>query len=197
MDKNRPRFLELKFGDEIPQLNGLAEFDTEESANDWRKELQGALFLYKHSRRQALGGQATDDDTKGVRLSIPLNRIDHLDVTHNLGFTLLATLHVPITLDEIQGFNPAGDDKETTTVIQFATMRPDNAWKHLSNHVDVAKARSSDTSADVIIDFGPLNFLENDERGHKSGTYDIEKLKETEVRKALALDEEDDIWSTS
>ena len=157
--------------------------------------MQGALFLYRHSRHHALDAQATDD-TNGVRLSIPLNRIDHLNITHIPGFTL-ATLHVPITLDELRGFNPAGDDKETTTTIQFIAMRPNDAWKHLSDHIDVAKARSSDLSTDVIIDFGPLTFLENDGQGHKSLTYDVEKAKEMAVRRVLALDEENDIWRTS
>ena len=195
IDKTRPRFIELKFEDDIPEFSGVVEFDTEESASDWRKEMQGALFLYRHSRRSALDDQATDD-TNGVRLSIPLNRIDQLNITHTPLFTLFATLYVPITLDELRGFNPAGDDKETTA-IQFVTLRPDDAWKHLSDHVDVAKARSSDISADVIIDFGPLTFLENDERSHKSVTYDVEKAKEMAVRRALALDEENDIWCTS
>ena len=43
-----------------------SEFDTEESARDWRREIQGAVYLYHHSRATYLTDQ-DDDDRKGVQ----------------------------------------------------------------------------------------------------------------------------------
>lgn len=44
-DPNNPRLLRLVVDPQAQSYNDYAEFDTEESAHDWRKELTGSLLL--------------------------------------------------------------------------------------------------------------------------------------------------------
>ena len=46
MDAKRPRIVQVVFQD-VPVMNGHAEFDTAESAQDWRNELAGVSFSHR------------------------------------------------------------------------------------------------------------------------------------------------------
>lgn len=43
MDPAKPRIVNVQFTHDVEMNRGWAEFDTEESALDWRKELSGML----------------------------------------------------------------------------------------------------------------------------------------------------------
>jgi sterol 3beta-glucosyltransferase len=60
----------------------LVEYDTEEAAMGWRRDVQAALYLYRHHRRTVLtpSSDADADADEGVRISIPLARIRAQDV---------------------------------------------------------------------------------------------------------------------
>lgn len=47
MDPAHPRIIVLKFANEMHLSGGHAEFDTEESAREWRKEISG-MFIGAH-----------------------------------------------------------------------------------------------------------------------------------------------------
>jgi sterol 3beta-glucosyltransferase len=49
----------------------FAEFDTEESARDWRRELQGAVYMYRHGRATYLSDQM-EEEKKGVRSTLSI-----------------------------------------------------------------------------------------------------------------------------
>jgi sterol 3beta-glucosyltransferase len=66
IDRKHPKLLRVKFQIDT-DVKGYVEFDTEESAQDWRKELQGALFLYRHRRRQFMENDGPED-LEGVRI---------------------------------------------------------------------------------------------------------------------------------
>ena len=58
-------------------------FDTEEAAMGWRREVQAALYMSRRQRRNVLtpSSDADADTDDGVRISIPLTRIQALS-TH-------------------------------------------------------------------------------------------------------------------
>jgi sterol 3beta-glucosyltransferase len=146
----------------------------------------GALYLYRHSRRQALVNDSSDDH--GVRLSIPLNRIHRFEEAHCLTFTYLLTVHVPFALYDA----PISSQAEETNKIQFITLQPTEAWNNLRQYIDVAKGRQQPgTMWNPIIDFGPLSFLEDEDMGE---SVDIEKDKESAIRRALGLWNESTLW---
>lgn len=180
----RPRIVEVIFdASTTPSMNGVAEFDTVESACEWRKELQGALYLYRHGRRQALGGDSSDE-LNGVRLSIPLSRIDRMEEARCLTFTYLLSIYVPFT-----SYDTHSHQAEK---IQFVTLQPDDAWKKLQQYIDAAKERQlSAVPSDVVVDFGPLSFLEKEDHIQEA---DVEKGKETAIRRVLALGHEATLW---
>jgi sterol 3beta-glucosyltransferase len=152
----------------------------------------GALYLYRHTRRQALTSDMDNsDELNGVRLSIPLSRIERFDAARCSIFNYRFSIHVPLVPDD------ASSDPQTeqTNKIQFVALQQGDAWDRLREHIDTAKKRQSpDSTPSAIIDFGPLTFLENENSGQAA---DTEKDKESMIRRVLALGDETSLWSTS
>jgi sterol 3beta-glucosyltransferase len=88
----------------------ILEFDTEESARDWRREFHGsflllargfnprdlvagAVFLYRQSRRRALDPDAVDD-ANGVRFNVPLSRLEGAGYSSYMSFAFLIKIKV-------------------------------------------------------------------------------------------------------
>jgi len=147
----------------------------------------GALYLYRHSRRQALTSD-NSDELSGVRLSIPLSRIHCFTEARCSVFNYRFSICVPVAPDDARN-NP---QKEGTNKIQFVTLEPGDAWNHLRRYIDAAKERQRpDLMPDAIIDFGPLTFLEHENSGP---AVDVEKDKESVIRRVLALGDESSLW---
>lgn len=150
--------------------------------------LLGALYLYRHTRRQALTND-NSDELNGVRLSIPLSRIDRFDAARCSIFNYRFSIRVPLAPDDA----PSDPQTEQTNKIQFITLQQGDAWDRLREHIDTAKKRQSlDSTPSAIIDFGPLTFLENENNGQAA---DTEKDKESVIRRVLALGDETSLWS--
>ncbi|KAE9404059.1 UDP-Glycosyltransferase/glycogen phosphorylase [Gymnopus androsaceus JB14] len=62
------RAFQLICGDNL-DISGIIEFDTEESAHEWRKEVSGAIFLQRHRRHEAIGSDFSDASS-GIRLQL-------------------------------------------------------------------------------------------------------------------------------
>ncbi len=120
-DPAHPRRVHL----DIENIGGTdktyVEFDTIESARDWRRELSGALYMHRHRRAANLYSQS-DDDMTGVRISIPLNRVQQFSTRTHLSFINLLSVEVsklsprivnsagePVSIGDDNSV-PAGDD---------------------------------------------------------------------------------------
>ncbi|KAF7979674.1 hypothetical protein HWV62_41671 [Athelia sp. TMB] len=153
-----------------------------------------ALYLYRHRRRQALGGADSAEDLNGVRLSIPLAHIKSFDEGHCFSFSYLLTLHVDMELLDTHpqthlddGKVPTKVDDNPETKLRFVSLRPDAAWDRLQEYIDEAKSAAGAAAQNVIIDFGPLSFVEAD------GPSDNWGDTEAAIREALALGNEPDL----
>ncbi|THV05295.1 UDP-Glycosyltransferase/glycogen phosphorylase [Dendrothele bispora CBS 962.96] len=173
-DPDRPREIEIIFPN---NKSGRAEFDTEESAHDWRRELNGALFLDRHRRREAMG--PASDETRGIRISCPLHKIDRVVP----GSDYLTLIHFPGAAE--------GLEQDRCFLGPIVTVP---AWHALPTYIEHAKRRASaygdQSQTPVYIDFGPLTFAENT----ASMTLPTPHSTDQVVRSALSLGNESDLW---
>lgn len=210
LDPKLPKVISLKFhGKKIP-TSSYAEFDTIESAREWRKDIQGlsfcdeptrcakastgAIFLYKHSQRELLVNSGAED-TDGVRISIPLSQIDRIRVGENLKTVLTLEISMAIA-DAGSSLYAKIDLSHYAHMFRFVTIRSDVEWNRLQHHIDVAKARKSAAKTGIVVDFGPLSCTETSDNDFATGAATNEESKvESKVRRALSFTNEADIWS--
>jgi sterol 3beta-glucosyltransferase len=188
-DPKKPRFLGLVFEKNSEDVDGVVEFTTEEAAIEWAREFQGALFLFRHRRRQVLRGNDAET-AAGIRISIPLHRIDEVE-SQNTCFNSMPVASLKIQLSPHDNVDVGGEESH---ILRFFQMLPSVQWSQLGDFVKAAKSRhdangsESDTSP-MVIDFSPSIFLE-DNVEHSDGRRDTEKA----VRNALAVEEESELW---
>ncbi|RDB18077.1 Sterol 3-beta-glucosyltransferase [Hypsizygus marmoreus] len=191
-DPKKPRHIRIQIGHSSDQIIDACEFDTEESAQDWRRELTGALFLYRHRRREALEASIPDDQA-GVRLSCPLNRISCVRFRAYADFPDIASLRVQPALSDDSSIEEGITEAQT---IHLGTVRPTRIWAHLNEYIAAATHRLEKRPKDqfpIFIDFGPLTFHETP----NSLEGDMSSLKEKTIRGALSLDAgESELWIT-
>jgi sterol 3beta-glucosyltransferase len=208
VDPKRPRIVQIDFQN-TPAIDGYAEFDTEESADDWRRELAGvllsrtyiglrgliattgALFLYRHRRREFMINDSAAEDLDGVRMCIPLSQIDRIDEGDCLTFTYFLSIYLPPSpLDSSQGTNETLLNK-----VQFCTIRAVAEWKQLQHHIDAAKHRQPpDMLSFIVFDFGPLTFA-NGSSDMGINMIDAATHREVVVRTELGIGNESEVWS--
>jgi len=139
--------------------------------------VKGAIFLDRHRRREAM--EESSDATRGIRISCPLHKIDH--VVH--GTDNLASIRLS---GAAPGFEP---DR-----CFLGPIVPVAAWDTLQDYVEQAKKRAAvhgtDLQAPVYFDFGPLTLAEN------TAATDLNSgAMENAVRSALSLGSETNLWS--
>ncbi|KAJ7250909.1 hypothetical protein B0H12DRAFT_1018998 [Mycena haematopus] len=181
VDPKHPKWLRIvlkKLGD--AKFSGFAEFDTEESAKDWRKELTAAVFLYRHRRREALNGVEAEESA-GIRFCSPLARIES------------AAFLDPVT-PGLATFHILNDNNESKAV-RMGPIYQLPAWQKLPETIANYKRRrtvypSSLDEMPVFVDLGPISFTE--------GQTEVEAANSEEqvVRDSLALGTEPELWMT-
>lgn len=192
-DPQHPRHLRLKLGPGSDRSVKLVEYDTEESARDWRREISGAIFLYRHRRREAFGGPGSDPENNGIRLSCSLNRINQVRFGAYPDFPCIASLSItPLQSDE-----PSDEtDISEPEIIHLGTIKPRPLWIRLEEYVSAAKQRPQKRTLDhypVFIDFGSLSFHEAPYPWDADD--DMSKIQEKTIRRALSLDAgESQLW---
>ncbi|KAG5716720.1 Sterol 3-beta-glucosyltransferase [Termitomyces sp. T112] len=191
INPQRSRFLHIELNLRSRDLVDAFEFDTEESARDWYRELTGALFMYRHQRRVALDTSIPEEEA-GIRLSLPLNRVARIRFGCYPEFPFIASLLVQSLPLEDSEEEDAVLEQET---IHIGTIRPTDSWKHLERRVEIARHRLLQRPLDqfpVFIDFGPLTFHESQLMPHDP---DVPWIKEVAIREALALGpDETHLW---
>ncbi|KAG6903130.1 hypothetical protein C0995_004677 [Termitomyces sp. Mi166 len=179
IDPQRPRFVHIDLNFHSRDLVDAFEFDTEESAREWRRELT------------ALDTSIAEEEA-GIRLSLPLNRIAKIHFGSYPEFPCIASLLIQSLPSEDPEDEDAVIEQET---IHIGTIRPTNSWNHLERRVKNAQRRLLKRPLDqfpVFIDFGPLTFHESRSMPHDT---DMPWIKEVAIREALALgSEETHLW---
>ncbi|KAG6827933.1 hypothetical protein H0H92_009911 [Tricholoma furcatifolium] len=199
IDPRHPRTLHAELTERSRGFVDAFEFDTEESARDWRREIDGALFLYRHQRRAALDTSNTEEGS-GIRLSLPLNRIAEIRFGCYPEFPCIASL----ALQPLPALPPDDNESvesETSSIeqetIRIGTIRATGPWQRLQARVECARRRLQQNPAGlyhspIFIDFGPLTYHESQEITSES---DLPWLKEVAIRGALALgSDEKNLW---
>ncbi|KAF7365254.1 Glycosyltransferase family 1 protein [Mycena venus] len=172
LDLKHPKWIRVvfkKLGED--KYSGFAEFDTEEAAIDWRKELTAAVFLYRHRRREALDGSESDESA-GIRFSCPLARIESAEFL-NPDMPGLATLQII-------------NDTKVKRAIQIGPIYQLPAWQKLPATLASYKRMrtvhpSSLDELPIFVDLGPISFSD--------ATSEVEAadLKEQAVRECVGL----------
>ncbi|KAI0269895.1 hypothetical protein BC834DRAFT_967621 [Gloeopeniophorella convolvens] len=209
-ESKRLRYITLTFETSAGAIESITEFDTEESARDWRRELQGALFLYRRNRRSVLM-QNELDDVNAVRINIPLSRVVSLERTKMLSFAGLLSVefdtkaphsgtNTPPSAE--QPASPTEDKAETSLLdngtpekqaLQIGILRKDPIWDSASTYVNKAKAAASQSTtywpgSRVYIDVDPRASGKSEESD--SNVSDLVRS----VSFALGLDTTKDMW---
>jgi hypothetical protein len=112
-DPEQPTYVRITFAKHNGENCGGLEFDTPESAVDWRREIHAAVFRYRQRRAAALDeskggwteGSGTADEGRGVRICIPLHRVETFSVQPFTDFGAVLTIGVndePVLFDRAE-----------------------------------------------------------------------------------------------
>lgn len=180
VDWERPRRIGLVFEARSGLMETFVEFDTLESARDWRNELNGTIFLYRRNRLAALA-MDPNEDVNGIRINIPLHRIAAATKSLCFSFACMVSITIgadplasneliptPTTESDSSSEGNSIDRSETLTgdsdadpyTVQVSMIRKHPLWDDFMSHVESAKARAAaDTTewpgARVYVDFDP------------------------------------------
>ncbi|KAL5482822.1 hypothetical protein ACEPAI_9417 [Sanghuangporus weigelae] len=211
-DENNKKAVKMEFFTPGTKDYTYIEFDTEESAREWRRELQGAVFMYRRRRASFLQNNS-EDDMRGVQISIPLSRVKSFATHMVLNYAFMIDIEISSGkvrsslsdtdsdsdgTDKEQESSSSSDDEEPdidqrTIVLGVARNTP--VWDDMETHVKEAKEREQEagikTPPKVVVDFGPLSFVDG-----QSKETEVEDNTEHSIRNALGLGEDGEIWYT-
>ncbi|KAH9480450.1 Sterol 3-beta-glucosyltransferase [Psilocybe cubensis] len=189
-DKSAPRVIRFNLDQHVTSVNEYAEFDTEESAQEWRREIKGAIFSYRHLRRELFASPTPE--SSGVRFHCPLIQIDSLKWVHESIFASVVSMKVKLETSEFRFDN---ENLPQSQVFELGPCETIPAWQRLGDYVAEAKEahRERDSYPPVVVDFGPYNFFETDYGPIKSPGK-LSARGETAVRVALGFSPESTVW---
>ncbi|KAF8644526.1 hypothetical protein AX16_008402 [Volvariella volvacea WC 439] len=192
-DPQRPRIVRIILRSTGKEVADGIEFSTEESAQEWRTELRAAIAMYRHRHREAFDG-TVPDSSSGIKLSCPLVRIDKVEFGMTSFFQSIASIHVTLSDEE----TTSSEGTKADQIFNIGPVMRVPAWDHIADYVSAAKkTNQSLDNAPIIVDFGPLTFLEGAE--DEKSMHHLETTgpkEERAVRAALALEAEPSIWYT-
>jgi len=225
VESKRPRHLIIIFESNTGTVEATVEFDTDESAQDWRRELlgafrpcrfqcipaviliiyqTGALFLYRRNRR-LIFMQDDAEDHNAVRINIPLSRVEAVEKMNMPSFAG----HINVTFDP-KSSNGASTEQASSSredislldtvpdkqVLQFGILRKNSTWDHVMTYVNNAKTSASEGSVDWP---GSRVYVDVDPRSSESTEKSDTNLSDLikSVSFALGLDTTKEIWSSS
>ncbi|KDR82752.1 hypothetical protein GALMADRAFT_220742 [Galerina marginata CBS 339.88] len=193
LDPKKPRIMRLSIEPTLESANDYVEFDTEESAHDWRKEITGALFNYRHLRREVYTSSAPE--SKGVRLNCPLSQIIKLQPSESLDFSSVVSLTVQSSASDFQFDN---EDLLNPHVFEIGPIFSIPIWERLVDLIADAKQRQGkqDILSPVLIDFGPYDIFGADNAPNKPFSH-LAPPNEKTIRNVLGFAPDTEIWITT
>ncbi|KIK07950.1 glycosyltransferase family 1 protein [Laccaria amethystina LaAM-08-1] len=192
IDPKHPRFIRFIIKDAAHNADDYVELDTEESAHDWRREINGALSLQRHRRMELYSPSA--DSEAGVRLSCPLDRIIDFQTHCNADLLHLVSFRVQLTPADCK--EDACEGMSESPVIQVGPVQHIPTWDQLEDRIEIAKRRVQNQPPNpqsvFFVDFGPFRFLQRDNvppehEGHITH-------RERAIRAALGFAAESELW---
>lgn len=200
--ESRPRHIIILYESAQGTVESIVEFDNDESVRDWKRELLGALFLYRRNRRSVFM-QNDADDLNAVRINIPLSRIESVEKTQLPAFAGL----VSFTFDLNDAPNGVPTEQSTSTaegvsildtppvkqVLQLGVLREDTLWENMMAYVNKAKAAASKSDVDWL---GSRVFVDLDPRtsnGPETSDSNLSDLVKS-VSFTLGLDTTKEMW---
>ncbi|CAL1713004.1 unnamed protein product [Somion occarium] len=166
-DIHHPRFIRVFLSGNNVREEIVLEFDTLEATREWRRELMGAIFLYKHKLMASLKPSDTED-SDGVKISIPLPCIEGINHGRFADLLHLVTLQVDC---ENHNHNEANASNGKRTMhsepshglqsIQFGIASFDITLDGLEQIVETSKKRvfaddGSPLRTKVIVDYASV-----------------------------------------
>jgi sterol 3beta-glucosyltransferase len=204
-DPKQPRVIRTILDGKVGVDKGHLEFDTIESAREWRREFQGmpiyfcvwrkllifrsaALFFVKR-RKHSIFSQNHSEDLEGIHINIPLHHI------RSHAFRLHAEV-IPVLTLKVDGAE-AGSPSQ---VIELATFKlnEDDCMVKLTQLICDAGKRA-ESGADNFIDQPVVIDLGIGAEERQAGKEDeaIARTKEEAVCDALAIQNGPNVWSES
>ena len=102
-DPKYPRRLHFSIETHEGLRDNYGEFDNPESCREWRREIKGALYMYRHRRAENLYKQSKDEDTSGVRISVPLSRVQSFSERKLMNIATILKVEVSkVTREDIE-----------------------------------------------------------------------------------------------
>ncbi|GJE88463.1 glycosyltransferase family 1 protein [Phanerochaete sordida] len=189
-DPKEPRALRTRLDGKQGIPGTYLEFDTLESAREWRRELLAALFFLRR-RKRSLFDQSSSEEVEGIRIDIPLHHIQ----AHSYRMHADAIPVLTLTVD-----SPplVSRDEFTQQTIELATFKfNDECMDKLQSRIREATKRAKEApdafiDRPVVIDFGSLD------ASSEMTTSDIDpvkaRTKEQNICDNLAIDYGPDVW---
>ncbi|TFK27999.1 sterol 3-beta-glucosyltransferase [Coprinopsis marcescibilis] len=187
LDEDDPRILRL-FRHVVPSnRHHYLEFDTVESANHWKQELQGAMFLYCHRKQQVFSNDTST--LQGIRICVPLHRIEEIRRDVNPDFQRL----VAIVINDVDDNLPSNFPFSELQKFHIGPVMDVCMWNILEGVVLDAKIRAQKShfhmESPVYVDFGLF--------GHHEGLSTngpARQNQENAARNALGFKLDEKIW---
>lgn len=154
-----PTYLQLILGEASERVSVTFEFDTSLSAQDWRRELCGALFLSRHQRRNSSDNMVPQDS---VRFSLPLKRIDLTTSSPFLDALTLVSLQLSFTDSDLTAESTGISGAQ---VLQVAVLKSVPLPSELAHRIAAEKHRTDiGLLSLIVLDLGPFSFAEQEAR---------------------------------
>ncbi|KAI0087753.1 hypothetical protein BDY19DRAFT_994648 [Irpex rosettiformis] len=196
-DPEHPRFVRFTVEGDHGTITAVFEFDTTESAREWRRDFSVTLFYYRR-RLHNLFVKPGTEDAEGVRINIPLDRIDKL--SHRLQAGLLPIVTFTISSAYAGNSTLPKSAPENIQVIELAVYKANERWEHITELVAESKLRIEKErlrfpERPVVIEFGLENSIPDlaDLATHDSQPH---KSKEAAIADVLAIEYTPDVWVT-
>ncbi|KAF4617533.1 hypothetical protein D9613_005915 [Agrocybe pediades] len=191
-ERSKGRVVQLSLSASAKTYNDYAEFDTEESASDWRQALTGALFNYRHLRKK--DDPAAVTEASGIRMCFPLFVIKEVRPADSLEFCSdsLRTIYISPS-------KPVEAGQNEPRIFTLGPFVPVQQWNCLWKTVLAAKEQyfspDSKIFAQTVIDYGPYDFeADRIAPSSQDGPFSISLEEETDVRYALGIDPTSQLW---
>ncbi|KAJ3553296.1 hypothetical protein NM688_g3691 [Phlebia brevispora] len=200
-DPAHPRLLVSRLDGKTGIKNCHLEFDNIESAREWRRELQAALFFCRRRMRQFL---ADPDGVTGVRIGIPFDSIISQSTQVHAGTLPMITLTVATganASDKQSTTSGTNENREGTQSIQLAFHYLDAHWGEMEELLKASKLRrktnpDSSMPSRVVIDFGLGDVSLQEKEAEEEDGHLGARSREQVVCDWLAIGYTPDVWVT-